>query len=304
MTWISDLHRQYEAAVAGDPFGARDSLRFWLHGNFVILGTFIALSARAGLLSWLCKVAFSCLTWLCFSLETSASYQQMGDESRVEDISYFEADAWEVSCRRLRYEPGERKPQATALARLLVFHLWQPATYAMIFYVYAPLLWSVSPLLGTISLLVLLREAIYAGFSVYTYAHHRAFMLYSLKHQQEPFFRLWYVISPDKMMIAAMGSRQEGWRMVYLGVTLLFLFLLDLAAALGLAIGLAAQVLDLPVMVLWSLTAAAPVLIVTGWILGGLGCDVRDFRSFNVGICLNALCRLIYLPSLQRDAND
>eukprot|EP00438_Fugacium_kawagutii_P008972 Skav214293 [mRNA] locus=scaffold2257:291694:292440:+ [translate_table: standard] len=248
--------------MANDPFGASHSLRYWLHSHFVVLGTVIAVSARAGVFSWLGKVAFS---W---------DYQQIQDEVvTVNYLSYFPENAWKAASQGLGYDPQGWKAQAAALARLLVFHLWQPATYVAIFYVYAPLLWSVSPSLGMISSLVLLREGIYAGFSMYIYAYHRAFLL-SMKHAKSPFLQLIYVISPDKMMVSGMKDLYFDWRRGCFFSTLLVLFVFDAASFLGLAMGLTAQVLELPIVVVWSLTAAAPVLAMTLVILKRLGYDL------------------------------
>lgn len=268
MAWISAVHDRYEAAMAHDPFGGSDSFRFSLHGQFVVLVTFVAASARAGVWSWLFNVAISWLTWLFFSLEDSRDYQRIpNDATAVRWQSYFEASGWESSCQRLRYEPGDWKPQAAAVARLLVYHLWQPATYLAIFYVYAPLLWRVSEFLGMISFLVLLREAVYAGFTLWTYAKYRAFMLFSLKHEAFRRNQLLYVISPDKMMLSGIGNQHCGCRQWCFYLTYLFLFALDVASGLGLAMGLTAQVLEPPIMVVWGLTAAAPVLWIAGVIL-------------------------------------
>eukprot|EP00438_Fugacium_kawagutii_P008973 Skav214294 [mRNA] locus=scaffold2257:314514:315452:+ [translate_table: standard] len=268
MTWFSDLRDRYVAAMADDPFGGQNSLRYWLHGQFVVLGTFIAVSARAGVLSWLGKVAFSWLTWLCFSLEDSArDYQQVPNEvTTVHFHSYFEANAWESASQRLGYDPQGWKVQAAALARLLVFHLWQPATYVAIFYVFAPLLWSVSPLLGTISFLVLLREAVYAGFSLWTYVKYRAFMLFSLQHAENRSWQLAYIINPDKLMVAGIANqyahRNFGECNACLAFTDLLLFQLDLASGIGLAIGLTAQVLEPPIVVVWGLTGAGAIFLI------------------------------------------
>lgn len=50
------------------------------------------------------------------------------------------------------------------MAGLLVCHLCQPATYVVIFYVYAPLLWSISKFLSIISFVV--PGEVYAGFTL------------------------------------------------------------------------------------------------------------------------------------------
>mmetsp|Transcript_15373 Transcript_15373/g.16644 ORF Transcript_15373/g.16644 Transcript_15373/m.16644 type:complete len:97 (+) Transcript_15373:147-437(+) len=95
-------------------------------------------------------------------------------------------------------------------------------------------------------------------------------MLFTLRQTQDRFHQFVYVISPDKLMILGMAEvcnrvrRTQGFFL-----TFLFLHVLDAVSGLGVAICLAAHVLE-PIVLLWSLTAAAPLLFIAAEILSCL----------------------------------
>eukprot|EP00438_Fugacium_kawagutii_P008970 Skav214291 [mRNA] locus=scaffold2257:261238:262056:+ [translate_table: standard] len=270
MTSLSQMHHNYEEVMAHDPFGAEDSFRFWLHGKFVVLGTLIAVGLRASLLGLLKQVAYAAAAWLFCWRDRLQQLNPSAGSAYIGDDDYFRTGAWECACKRLNTDPQRWRAQAFALARLLFFHLLQPIVYMAIFLTYSPVLRQISPLFGVMDFLVLLREVVYAGFTLWTYVKYCAFMLFSLKHADR-FDQLVYIITPDKMMILGIRNQHDGCCLPLTALSL-FLFALDVASGVGLAIGLTAQVLEPAIVAVWSLTGASGVLLIFGCFLENLGC--------------------------------
>ncbi|CAK9008211.1 unnamed protein product [Durusdinium trenchii] len=260
-SWLLEMHSNYEAAMKDHPFGAPGDTRYWLHNQFLLLGTMMAVCLRVGLCQWLGKMV---LVWLIYSPENwETNYQALEENSQTNDglesntapdgnangqlRELFQPDGWERACKRLAYDPRGWKPHVVAVLKLLTFHLGQAAGYGVIFIVYAPVLWNTSDFLFYVACCVLLRETVYAVSAVLTLSIRPGFMLYSMKHGNF-WSNMAYIVFPDKVMIANLDDS---------GTWIIVSTALDFLPALGLVVGQNAQVLDLPIVVAW-LVAAAP----------------------------------------------
>ena len=251
--WISKIQSNYQHAMAHDPFGPPGSLRFWLHDQFLVLVTLMAVSLRAGLFAWFKKVVFSIISWLMCSPGNSKDYQNMTRTEAVqkmEILEYFEPDGWNKACRLLGYDPDGPKAGLVALLKLFLFHLWQPVSYVAIFFVYAPVLANTDGFLCFAAWCVLFREVLYAVSALVTLCKSPGFLLYSMKHASL-LTNIAYVLSPEKFMATILA---EG---CFYCLVFCWSFLADVLSALGLWVGLAAHVLEPPIIAVWTVTAAS-----------------------------------------------
>ena len=268
--WMSKIQSNYQDAMARDPFGPPGSLRFWLHDHFLILVTLMAVNFRAGLWAWLSKMVASIVGCLICSPENPGDYQNMTETETMRITEYFEPDGWKKACRLSRCDPNGCMAPLMALGKLVVFHLWQPVSYVAIFFVYAPVLAKTEWRLSVAAWSALLREVLYAVSALITLCSSPAFFLYNLKYASWQ-DKIAYILCPEQIMMTSFkyhypttffdhvyentnahdGPTWVSWLTMWL----------DILSLMGLVIGLNANVLERPVVVVWSLTATSGIIM-------------------------------------------